>query len=327
MRPTDQSDPDPKFGTILLHVWPKMLMLTLAHLTLLIALAGLFGPLIFPALPIFFWSTYSAIKVFYRKEKVAAKVKDPEDVDIEEDDEHRAQQVYFAKQAALCSTWLPSIVGTSQKTFLVSALVSLTAKVALLVLALALASCGLQNHINKKPFLLFCATEDSPLLNETGIIPCKFSEGNCLPNPNFEAKLVDALTVLKDAALEYERIVNAAAQYQKHIRSETDNFLQNESNTTSTFLIKINQSKAILDEKLILADIEKGKSKIRVCEENENLFRLTILIGLLVVTVAGVFSTFKLHWMADYQVNTIKYHVFEGRVSILIYFILLTLNN
>ena len=65
-RPKDKSDPDPKFGTVIFHIWPLMLFATLAHLTLLTCVAGLIGPYIFPALVIRFFVNLAALLLNWR---------------------------------------------------------------------------------------------------------------------------------------------------------------------------------------------------------------------------------------------------------------------
>ena len=65
-RPKDKSDPDPKFGTVIFHIWPLMLLATLAHLTLLTCVAGLIGPYIFPALVIRFFVNLAALLLNWR---------------------------------------------------------------------------------------------------------------------------------------------------------------------------------------------------------------------------------------------------------------------
>jgi len=63
MRTADKADPDPDFTTVIIHIWPLCLVLTLAGLVLLVFLAGLIGPYIFFTLFFFFLSTYAVLSV------------------------------------------------------------------------------------------------------------------------------------------------------------------------------------------------------------------------------------------------------------------------
>ena len=67
LRPKDKSDPDPKLSTVLLHIWPLMLVVTLANIYLLVLIAGLIGVYIFPALLLCFALNFSALWYFCRK--------------------------------------------------------------------------------------------------------------------------------------------------------------------------------------------------------------------------------------------------------------------
>ena len=197
----------------------------------------------------------------------------------------------FHAIAALSATWLPCVVGEQkEKLFLVTGVTSLVFKVLLLVLAVTLAGSGLQPDIYERPFLLFCFDEHSPALNKTGITPCKYSEDQCRPPTNLtnKAKIVEALSVVEMAVLQYKRIL---------ININDDNLEQ--LNIASEFLSHVITSKAEIED----AGIWKMQQRIRVCEENETPFRLCILFGLLVVILLAAYATFRLHMIADYQVK------------------------
>ena len=183
---------------------------------------------------------------------------------------------------------------------------SLVSKVFLLVLAVTLAACGLQPDIYKRPFLLFCFQEDSLLLNETNTTKCKFSEGNCFPNKNLthEAKYSDALSVLKKSLQDFERtIISIDEDVPHNEKVDLHEIFQDELNTTSRYMAHIKDSEASMKQILYSAGIGRVQQKIRICEDDETLFRLCIFSGLVAVIILAAFAIYKLHKIADYQVN------------------------
>ena len=295
LRPKDFSDPDPKLATVLLHIWPWMILVTLANLIFLVGIAGLTGPYIFPALIICYAANYATLRVFC---KIEIRNGDPEDPNDGNDDFAKEHQSFIA-MAALSSLWLPSVVGPQQsRIFLVSGTASLSSKVLLLGVAVALAFSGL----HPRPFLLFCFPGDSPVLNQPGVRPCKFSEDSCgsPKNMTHEARIADALSAVKEAVLEYERILNDTDDDSP--KTELQDFLKIELTISSAYLAHIRGSKAEIDETLNSAGIGKVQQKIRICEENETPFRLWILAGLLVVLALAAYATYRLHRIADYRV-------------------------
>ena len=184
MRPKDKSDPDPKLATVLLHIWPLMILITLANILLLVLTAGLLGWLIFPALVLLFAINYWTLRVFCKDIKAEGGVEDRIEQDPENSvpmtngdfsknlgkDTTKEESRYFIALAALSSIWIPSVVGHNrQRIFLVSGTISLLTKVLLLAVAVTLAASELQPHVNKRPFLLFCFDENSIPLNEMDV--------------------------------------------------------------------------------------------------------------------------------------------------------------
>ena len=325
LRPKNKSDPDPVFATVILFIWPLMILLTLADLTLLTVIAGLMGALIFPALLLGSGLNYGVIKfvvtrIIYREKKgqeegdiengveqvellktnkeggveQSEKIEEgSEEYEVEENSEETPQS--FHAIAALSATWLPCVVGEQkQKLFLVSGVSSLILKVLLLLLAVTLAGSGLQPHIYERPFLLFCFDEHSPVLNKTGIMPCKYSEDQCRPPTNLSNKtrIVEALSAVEMAVLQYKRIL-----------TDVDNDNVEELNIASEFLSHVITTKAEIDEALESAGIWKMQQRIRICEENETPLRLGILTGLLVVILLAAYAIYRLHRIADYEVK------------------------
>ena len=291
MRPKSKSDPDPDLATVLLFIWPWMFLITLADLLLLSFIAGLTGALIFPVLLTFFGVNYVVIRIICRgirgqgdEEEQAESGLELEEVseqdgersqreerskekDAEEKNELDETPESFHVVAALCATWLPSVVGDQrQKLFLVCGVTSLASKVFVLLLALVLSGSGLQPHIYERPFLLACVDEHSPLLNQTGITRCKFSEGNCLSNKKItiETKIVEAHTALKEAVLRYEGILNSTAS--EVLYPEQQDFLQDEFNFIKDFRTHISGSETKIKDNFPLAGKGTIQQKVRVCE-------------------------------------------------------------
>ena len=324
-RPKDKSDPDPKFGTVIFHIWPLMLLATLAHLTLLTCVAGLIGPYIFPALVIRFFVNLTALllnwRVFYtRKENRRENIKLQPNIERDKifadeerqllcpDKEHirsRSDDLTDILLAAFCSIWLPCVVGDQKKKiFLVSGMTSLVTKVLLLAIAVALAAFGLQHQIYKRPFLLYCVDKNSPLLAEEGVRPCSgidcFANNETLAN---EIRLDDALEQLTDAVLIYQNVVSEIKRdNQSSEQGKVHIFFQTKLFDASRFLDQIKQTKAELDELLTSTGAGHIQQKLRVCQEGEGLFRIGLLVGLLVVIALAAYSTFRLHRIADYRV-------------------------
>ena len=298
MRPKDYSDPDPKLATVLLHIWPLMILVTLANLIFLVGIAGLAGPYIFPGLLLCYATNYAVLRVFCKVEIRAGDLENPTEGQADFTKENQS----FIAMAALSSLWLPSVVGhPSQRIFLVSSITSLASKVLILALAVTFATSGLQDHIHKRPFLLFCFNENSTThLNDTGVTRCKYSEGTCGPPKNLthERRIADALSTVKETLLEYKHILNDLKTEKPHLNDS----LTKKLNEASTFLTHIRSSKEEIDETLHSAGIGKVQQKIRICEENETPFRLWILAGLLVVLALAAYATYRLHRIADYRV-------------------------
>ena len=292
---------------MLLFIWPLMILLTLADLLLLVFIAGLMGALIFPALLLGSGLNYwvirricSVIKGRGHKEgQTESALQEEELVRLNKaggTDQSGNQETgpadnnvneketpqSFHAIAALSGTWLPCVVGEqSECLFLVSGIVSLANKVLLLTVAVTLAASGLQTHVYKSPFLLFCFNENSTRLTETDVLQCKWSDPE-RPCRIYEEPNVEPL--------------------------ERRKFFRNKLNNISTLPSLIEALKDEVDKDLKSFELGKIQQRIRICEDDqiEFWFRISLLSGLLVVIVLAAFSTYKLHKLADYQVPKIK---------------------
>ena len=220
-----------------------------------------------------------------------ASAKGPDD----DDDESQS----FIALAAFCSTWLPCVVGDHKKIFLVSGVTSLATKVLLLAVALTFAETGLQSHVYKRPFLLFCFKENPIHLSETGVTQCKMSNGTCIQSRSYRKKLEKHESWEKgflDALVELERKW-----------PERDEPLLKKVNNASTLFSQIKHLKGEVEEDLESSIVGKVQQKIRICEEDEieNWFRLYVLSSLFVIVTLAALATYKLHRIADYKVYCI----------------------
>ena len=320
LRPKDKSDPDPKLATVLLHIWPLMILITLAELILLTLSAGLLGWLIFPALLLCFIFNYAVLQFFCRGIKAEGVVRDKLEQDPEEGvpetndvpstslskDTIEEENQHFIALAALSSIWLPSVVGhQSQRIFLVSGIVSLVTKVLLLAVAVTLADSGLQTKVYTRPFLLFCFDKNSTHMNETDVLKCTLSE--CLNETDIdpEKRFQKALAQLEYDMLEkYDLNITIIEDDLKAVRPEISEVFRNKLNVTSTLSGLIKLIKGEVEEILRSSGVGRVQQKIRICEDDEIefQFRLGLLSGLLVVVALAAYATYKLHRIADYQV-------------------------
>ena len=322
-RPKDKSDPNPNVSTVLPHIWPLMLLVTLAKLIILTLTAGLLGPFIFLGLFILFMINYAALYTLCKeKSRVGSAVykpsEDPENIHLlqsddrsqqklrigekeEEDDEEDEESFLFI--AALCSVWLPCVVGDqSRKIYLVSGMTSIVSNVLLLAIAVALAACGLQEHVYPRPFLLFCFEKNATLLLQDGVKQCSLSQDDCFHHKNSnEMKYEDALTKLYNGVLAYQDVI---AEIGNNIQSgeprRDHNVLQSRLYDATAFLGEIKQ---IMEEFVTSTGTGQVQQRVRVCEENESLFLLCLLLGVLAAIALAVFSIYMLHKKAEYEVR------------------------
>ena len=288
-----------------------MILITLAELVLLALSAGLLGWLIFPALLICFICDYAVLQFFCRGITTEGEVRDKQDPeegvpetknDLSTEDENQN----FIALAALSATWLPCVVGhQSQRIFLVSGIVSLVTKVLLLAAAVTLAASGLQTHVYKRPFLLFCFNENSTSLDETDVLKCKLSE--CLNETEVgpEKRFQKALAQLEYDMLEkYDLNITVVEDDLKAEQPEMSQLFRSKLNGTLTLSGLIKRIRGEVEEILHSPGRGRVQQKIRICEnpETEFWFRIGLLSGLLVLVALAAIATYKLHKIADYQV-------------------------
>ena len=104
--------------------------------------------------------------------------------------ENQKKEESFLLMAAVCSTWIPSVVGKQeQKIFLKASIASLVTKTTFLAIAISLSSYGYNLH--SRPSLVWCLDESSPLIEtNSSVFYCNFDDQNsacpsCTPNANY----------------------------------------------------------------------------------------------------------------------------------------------
>ena len=71
----------------------------------------------------------------------------------------------------------------------------------------------------------------------------------------------------------------------------------------SAFLDEVKQTKVKLDEKATSSKAGHVQQRVRICEENEIIFQLCLLLGLISVIILAAYSIHRLHKIADYEVR------------------------
>ena len=139
-RSLDVADPDPALPMVALRVFPMMLFIVVNSLANWVAIAGMLGPWIFPALLVTFTTTYTLVRTFTRKWNKETK----------------KEEEFFLLKTSIYALWLPSIIGDHPYSFLVSTITTLVTKILTLIVARIYAYSGLLQNINPHPTLLWC---------------------------------------------------------------------------------------------------------------------------------------------------------------------------
>ena len=346
MRTRDEADPNPEISTLVLRVWPYMIATTIANLALLVCMGGIFGGYIFCCLILNFLSVFTTLtltaKHFRKKERGAdgdeeeagAEVDlsprkgdtDPKvDKDVESLNQANGQADDKTSRiiASLCAVWIPCVVGrSSSKIFLISAITSLATKVVILAVAICLYETNLQHHLHKRPFLLLCRPENSPLLDAAKVTKCSLNPANtskhlyCFSEGVEEAKnlikMDNSLTKMLHAHNVYTKELNKLkAVGTKHIllRSlDPDKLNELKAKVTGVTIEK----DIIPNIKILAKEVQEEmeeygvgitQQKIRVCgsASKENLIRVVFLSVLIVAVLLAALSTVRLHQITDYK--------------------------
>ena len=148
------------------------------------------GPWTFVTLPLVFVTNLASIATFTKKMYKGKS----EAVAIEEGESgssKKEKKGFFLLKSAFTSLWLPSVVGNWENMLLVSSISTLFTKLAILLLILILAFCGLLQKMHKHPFTIWCEDEWDERAQE-GVTLCSFRDNNstyCFDNENIQQKL------------------------------------------------------------------------------------------------------------------------------------------
>ena len=359
MRTRDEADPNPEISTVILRVWPYMIVTTIANLALLVCMGGILGGYIFCCLVLNFLSVFTTLKLTAKhfreekgrvslkkkkkkrvnsdEEKMGAKVENEvvqlstqhrkvdTDLEVDKDVENLSQDPESADDdtsliiASLCAVWIPCVVGkSSSRIFLISAITSLATKVAILAVAICLCETDLQHHLHPRPFLLLCRPENSSLL-EVGenVAKCTWDGKEhlyCLSEGAEEAKnLIKMEASLTRMSTAHEIYIEELKKLRKvgkeHIELRT--LSKTELSKLRDKVTKIKVDEAILDNIKNLTDEVKEEleaygvgivqQKIRVCDSNETVLRVSFLSVLIVAVLLAGLSTVALHKITDYK--------------------------
>ena len=316
LRPQNKSDPDPKIATVLLRIWPWMFLVVVANLTFLVFIAGLAGWLVFPSLLL--CGVVDLFALFY----FCSSIKQSVDAERGEGTSTAESRAFFEKEnrdfiymAALGAIWAPNTVGSQpQKIFLVSGIASLTTKVFVLIVVVALAGSGHLTKVQPQPFLLFCFNhEDSFRLNDAGLTTCKFSDpqkpcfqrlSTTSPSTNLthEMRTANAVSAAKEAVTRYKEALTDFIHDNPEPRLQA--ILKNQFKVTVEYLSQIESSREEFNETLKSIRKSQFEQKVRICEETETGLRVGLLTGLLLLTTVAFYAIYRLHEIADYRVLT-----------------------
>ena len=196
-----------------------------------------------------------------------------------------------------------------QNIFLISGMTSLATKVFFLTVAVVLAKCGFQDQIYPRPFLLYCfKNESSPLLREAGVTPCTGLLGDCFSKNNATLdnaiRIQDALEQLNDVVSTYQNLRTDIQRDNYPIeQGKAHDFFQKKLFDSSAFLDQIMQTRAELDDIVTATGAGHLQQRLRVCQENEWLIEIVLLVGLIIVIAIAVYATIRLHQKAEYEVT------------------------
>ena len=236
--------------------------------------------------------------------------------------------------ASLCAVWIPCVVGRrSSNIFLTSAVTSLLTKVVVLVVAVCLVETDLQHHLQPRPFLLLCRQEGSPLLDKPAvknITRCSFTdtekymycfadgETNALGLKEMKKALSQmkqghdiysiGLETLRDPKYEFhsrERFLKLRSATEKELLDlETlkDKIITPElDNARKRNIERIGNLTEKVDEEMKEHGVGIIQQKIRVCDPDETVLRVSLYSGLAVAVLLAAYSTFSLHKITNYQ--------------------------
>ena len=206
---------------------------------------------------------------------------------------------YSLLQAAVCSIWIPCVVGDQEKRiFKTAGITSLVTKTTFLAIAIGLASYGL--NLYHRPFLVWCLDESSPLINlNSSVTYCTFDDKNtrwpnCKPDTTNYKNLPD----FEDTLEKLELAINNFEEQTKQIDKD---LFQNEF--PSYGVQKIQRLKKEVDMLLRSVGLKGITQKVRICGPNEFQKRIWTFAILGILFVLAALATYHLDKIASYKVR------------------------
>ena len=311
-REAHMSDPDPPASMVLARVFFYMFTVTFNSLLLWTFIGSLLGKYTVVAALLSFSTIYTSVKLLEKNEH--------EDNEVEsssfDGQEAMKEPQYFCLKAAICTVWVPSVVGDRKRMFIVSAVVGLVSKLLFLGLAVGIGLSGNQHLVHRDPFLIWCQQLElvqARVATEKTLEMCSFR------NPSFPRcfEFGSSDTILKDDTEVKEKLANNETSINEVLNQV--NTSKGKEREIPTEEIERSGNKTIdkeisnsTDEDIFFPEtnttLTKTKSqayliqKVRICgtHEEELVFSLYVSALLLISTLASFLSSWMLFKISDY---------------------------
>ena len=224
---------------------------------------------------------------------------DAEESQQPEGGKNKKKEESFLLTAAVCSTWIPSVVGKQeQKIFLKAAIASLVTKTTFLAIAIGISSYGYNLH--PRPSLVWCLDESSPLIETNGSVTyCDFDENSRWPDCKPDASNYTHITDFADSL---EKLEMAIVNFEEESQKVDKDLFQNE--IPSIGLQKIRNLRREVDKFLRRVDLKGLTQKVRICGPEENQIRNWTFVVLVALAVLAALATYHLHKITSYKVGS-----------------------
>ena len=169
----------------------------------------------------------------------------------------------------------------------------------LLGIAIALTMTGV--NLYQKPFLLHCQEEPSPLLNTMdGVTFCDLDDlddtwPNCISDRTKHRNLSEIAEVLH----ELEKV---SIKFNNKIKGVDPNRFQD---LEIQNLEKIRRTRLEVEKELSNLGVNHLVQKVRICSQNEDIFRITALATLIILVILAALAIVRLHKISSYEVSPI----------------------
>ena len=206
---------------------------------------------------------------------------------------------YTLLQAAVCSIWIPCVVGEQEKRiFKTAGITSLVTKTTFLAIAIGLASIGL--NLYSRPFLVWCLDESSHLINlNSSVTYCTFDDKNTKwPNCKPDTTNYKNISYFEDTLEQLELAINNFEEQTKQIDK---GLFQNEF--PSYGVQKIQRLKKEVDMLLRRVGLKGITQKVRICGPNEFQTRIWTFAILGILFALAALATYHLDKIASYKVR------------------------